>query len=232
MSISSPRINVMLDSVRGASKQLMRDFNELQISSVKSDDFVNKTYSKSKQTICGCLYNYKQSYGFLFEDNVDQKVKEDTYTWFIMPIESKENFSNCMVYFAVSVCLIHKNKVIAAVIDVPALRETFWAEEKKGAFLQDSRFRHVRMRMKSRDGGLIDVSANLLNKLLPDNSNVRSIGSTVLGFAYLAAGRHRGIVYSGVNKYKTLLGRLFLQESGGLLVEDDGLVIAGNIRLA
>ncbi|CCF78197.1 fructose-16-bisphosphatase [Wolbachia endosymbiont of Onchocerca ochengi] len=232
MPISSPRINMMLDSVRGASKQLMRDFNELQISNVKSDDFINKTYSKSKQTICGCLHNYRQGYGFLFEDDLDQEIKDDTYTWFIMPIESKENFSSCMVYFTVSVCLIHKNKVVAAVVDVPALRETFWAEERKGAFLEDSRFRHIRMRVKSRNEGLIDVSGNLLNKLLLDNSNVRSIGSTVLGFAYLAAGRHRGIVYSGVNKYKTLLGRLFLQESGGRLVEDNGLIIAGNIELA
>ncbi|MFP3016619.1 MAG: inositol monophosphatase [Wolbachia sp.] len=231
MSISSPRINVMLDSVRSASRQLMRDFNELQISNVKSADFINKTYSKSKQTIYDCLHDYKRDYGFISEDDTDQEVKDDTYTWFIMPIEGKENFSSCMVYFAVSVCLIHKNKVVAAVIDAPALRETFWAEEKKGAFLEDFRSRYIKMRVKNREGGLIDVSGNLLNKLLPGNSNVRSIGSTILGFAYLAAGRHRGTVYSGVNKYKALLGRLFLQESGGRLTEDNGLIIAGDIKL-
>ncbi|WP_341823292.1 inositol monophosphatase family protein [Wolbachia endosymbiont (group A) of Agelastica alni] len=231
MSISSPRVNVMLDSVRSASRQLMRDFNELQISNVKSADFINKTYSKSKQTIYDCLHDYKRDYGFISEDDTDQEVKDDTYTWFIMPIEGKENFSSCMVYFAVSVCLIHKNKVVAAVIDAPALRETFWAEEKKGAFLEDFRSRYIKMRVKNREGGLIDVSGNLLNKLLPGNSNVRSIGSTILGFAYLAAGRHRGTVYSGVNKYKALLGRLFLQESGGRLTEDNGLIIAGDIKL-
>ncbi|WP_353277249.1 inositol monophosphatase family protein [Wolbachia endosymbiont (group A) of Agelastica alni] len=231
MSISSPRINVMLDSVRNASRQLMRDFNELQISNVKSADFINKTYSKSKQTIYDCLHDYKRDYGFISEDDTDQEIKDNGYTWFITPIESRENFSSCMVYFAVSVCLIHKNKVVAAVIDAPALRETFWAEEKKGAFLEDFRSRHIKMRVKSREGGLIDVSGNLLNKLLPGNSNIRSIGSTILGFAYLAAGRHRGAVYSGVNKYKALLGRLFLQESGGRLTEDNGLIIAGDIKL-
>ncbi|QOD37952.1 inositol monophosphatase family protein [Candidatus Wolbachia massiliensis] len=231
MSILSPRINVMLDSVRSASKQLMRDFNELQISSIKSADFVNKTYSKSKQTIYNCLHDYRQDYDFIFEDDTDQKIKNEGYAWFIMPIEGRENFSSCMVYFAVSVCLIHKNKVVAAVIDAPALRETFWAEEKKGAFLEDFRSRCIKMRMKSRGEGLVDVSGNLLNKLLPGNSNVRSIGSTVLGFAYLAAGRYGGIVYSEVNQYKTLLGRLFLQESTGRLMEDNGLIIAGNIKL-
>ncbi|WP_341821220.1 inositol monophosphatase family protein [Wolbachia endosymbiont (group A) of Myopa testacea] len=231
MSISSPRINVMLDSVRSASRQLMRDFNELQISNVKSADFINKTYSKSKQTIYDCLHDYKRDYGFISEDDTDQEIKDNGYTWFIMPIEGRENFSSCMVYFAVSVCLIHKNKVVAAVIDAPALRETFWAEEKKGALLEDFRSRHIKMRVKSREGGLIDVSGNLLNKLLPGNSNVRSIGSTILGFAYLAAGRHRGAVYSGVNKYKALLGRLFLQESGGRITEDNGLIIAGDIKL-
>ncbi len=221
----------MLDSVRSASKQLMRDFNEFQISNIKSADFINKTYSRCKQTIYNRLHDYKQDYGFIFEDNTDQEIKDDTYTWFIMPIESRENFSSCMVYFALSVCLIHKNKVVAAVIDAPALRETFWAEEKKGAFLEDFRSRHIKMRMKSRKGGLIDVSGNLLNKLLPSNSNVRSIGSTVLGFAYLAAGRYSGIVSSGVNKYKALLGKLFLQESSGRLREDNGLIIAGDKKL-
>ncbi|MDG7056093.1 MAG: inositol monophosphatase family protein [Wolbachia endosymbiont of Meromenopon meropis] len=232
MPILSPRINVMLDSLRSASKQLVRDFNELQISSIKSADFVNKTYSRCKQTICSCLYDYKKDYGFIFEDNdVDQKIKDDNYNWFIIPIESRENFSSCIVYFAVSVCLVYKNKVIAAVVDAPALRETFWAEEKRGAFLEDFRSRHLKMRVKNLEGGLIDVSGNLLNKLLPYNDNIRSIGSTVLGFTYFAAGRYTGIVYSGVSKYKILLGKLFLQESSGKLVEENGLIIAGDIKL-
>ena len=81
------------------------------------------------------------------------------------------------------------------------------------------------------DFGLRLVSGNLLNKLLPSNSNERSIGWTVLGFAYLAAGRYSGIVYSGVNKYKALLGKLYLQESSRRLIEDNGLIIAGDIKL-
>ncbi|WCR54247.1 MAG: Fructose-1 [Wolbachia endosymbiont of Ctenocephalides orientis wCori] len=227
MSISSTRINVMLGSVHSASKQLMRDFNELQISNVKSADFLNKAYSRSKNIIYDWLYGYKRDYGFIYEDDANQEINDNDYTWFVMPIESKENFSSCIVYFAVSVCLIHKNKVVAVVIDAPALKETFWAEEKKGAFLEDFKSRCIKMRMKSRDGGLIDVSSNLLNKLKQDNSSVRSFGSTVLGFAYLAAGRYSGIIYSEANQYKKSLGRLFLQESGGKLKEDKGLIIAG-----
>lgn len=221
----------MLDSVRNASKQLMRDFNELQISSVKSADFINKAYLKSKKTIHYYLHNYKPDYGFIFEDDIDQEIKEDEngYTWFIMPIEARENFSSCMVYFAVSVCLIHKNRVIAVVIEAPALKETFWAEEKKGAFLEDFKLRHIKLRMKNRESGLIDVSGNLLNKLQPGNNNIRSIGSTLLGFAYLAAGRYSGIIYSGINRYKALIGRLLLQESGGRLTESNKLLVAGDM---
>jgi myo-inositol-1(or 4)-monophosphatase len=59
-----------------------------------------------------------------------------------------------MVHFAVSVCFIHKNKVVAAVIDTPALGEAFWAEEKKSTLLEGFRCRHIKMRMKGRDGGL------------------------------------------------------------------------------
>ena len=219
----------MLDSVRNASKQLMRDFNELQISSIKSPDFINKAYSRSKKIIYDRLHGYKEDYGFIFEDDTDQKVKDDGYTWFVMPIEGGENFSSCMVYFAVSVCLIHKNRVVAVVIDAPALKETFWAEEKKGAFIEDFKSRYIRMRMKSRNSGLIDVSTNLLNKLQDNDVFLRSLGSTVLGFAYLAAGRYRGVIYSEANKYKRSLGRLLLQESGGRLKEDNNLIVAGNV---
>lgn len=224
MSISSPRINVMLDAARYASKSIMRDFNELQISNVKSADFVNKTYLRSKQTICNMLGNYKQDYGFIFEDQ-DQ---DSNYSWFVSPIESKENFASCIVYFAISICLIHKNRVVAAVVEAPALRETFWAEEKKGAFLEDARSRHIKMRMTIREEGLIDVSSNLLNKL--PLQNVRSLGSTTLGFAYLAAGRYNGVIYSGIGEYKTSLGKLFLQESGGKITENNELVIAGKVE--
>lgn len=214
----------MLDAARYASRSIMRDFNELHISNVKSADFVSKTYLRSKQTICNMLGNYKQDYGFIFED----QDEDSNYSWFVSPIESKANFASCIVYFAISICLVHKNRVVAAVVDAPALRETFWAEEKKGAFLEDARSRHIKMRMKIREEGLIDVSSNLLNKL--QLQNVRSLGSTTLGFAYLAAGRYNGVIYSGIGKYKTSLGKLFLQESGGRLKENNELVIAGKVE--
>lgn len=49
-------VEFLLD--KDASRQLIRDFNELQISNVKSADFINITYSKSKQTIYDCLHDY------------------------------------------------------------------------------------------------------------------------------------------------------------------------------
>ncbi|UWI83278.1 inositol monophosphatase family protein [Wolbachia endosymbiont of Howardula sp.] len=229
-SISSPRINVMLESIKSASKQLMRDFNELQIYNIRSEDFINKTYSRSQNMIQEYLFNYKKDYGFIYENEQEETVSRD-YNWFILPIESKENFSSCIVYFAISVCLIYKNKVIAVVIDAPALRETFWAEEKKGAFLEDARSRNVKLRTKNRSGGLIDISSNLLHRVSSHNMNIRSIGSSVLGFVYLATDRYTGLIYSGINKYKTLLGRLFLEESGGSIIEHQDLIIAGNVQL-
>ncbi|MDN5248323.1 MAG: inositol monophosphatase family protein [Wolbachia endosymbiont of Tyrophagus putrescentiae] len=229
MSVSSPRINAMINAVRYASKQLMRDFNELQISNVKSADFINKSYSRSKETICNLLYDYRNDYDFIIEDQEGEEQESD-YAWFIGPIEGKENFASCIVYFSTLVCLVHKGKVIAAVIDAPALRETFWAEEKRGALLEDSKSRYIKMRVKSREGGLIDVSGSLLSKL-PPSKNIRSLGSTALGFAHLAAGRYNGIIYSEISKYKISLGKLFLQESSGRLKEDNGLVIAGDTQL-
>jgi myo-inositol-1(or 4)-monophosphatase len=74
--------------------------------------------------------------GFVSENDTDQEIKDNDYTWFIMPVEGRKHVSSCIVYFAVSVCPTHKNKVVAAVIDTPALGEAFWSEEKKGALLE------------------------------------------------------------------------------------------------
>lgn len=229
MSIFSPRINMMIDTAYHASKQLLRDFNELQICNVKSVDFINKSYLHSKQKIHSLLYEYNKDYNFIFEDDLNQEIKDSNYSWFIMPIEGKDNFASCIEYFTISICLIHKNKVVAAIIYAPALKETFWAEENKGAFLEDSRFRCTKMRINNHERGVVDVSSNLLNK--SSLKNIRSFGSITLGFAYLAAGRYSGVIYSGINTYEILLGKLFLQESGGKLIQDNELTIAGNIKL-
>ena len=60
---------------------------------------------------------------------------------------------------------------------MPQLLEKLSGQKRnREDFLEDFRSRHIKMRMRSREGGLIDVSGNLLNKLLPSNSNVRSVG--------------------------------------------------------
>ncbi len=226
----------MLQCVRKASNALIRDFNELQVSQLKSSSFIESAYSRSAKIIRDGLYNYKNDSNFVFEGDAESEINSD-YSWFLLPIDGKENFEKSIVCFAISVCLIYKNKAVAAVVDIPALKETFWAEEGKGAFL-DSSSRFIKMRIGSKQrlsSCIIDcynIDWNLLSNLLSHNFNLRIFGSIMLGFMYLALGRFDIILYSNIHKYKVLMGRLFLQESGyGKVTEKNGLVVAGNSAL-
>ncbi len=239
MTITSPLINVMLQSIRKASRALARDFHEVNKlqSPYGVGNFIKNAQLHSRKIIYDCLCDYRQGYGFLFDEGADTAAKDD-YTWFISVLDSQVNFTSTITYFALSICLIYKDRVVAAVVDAPALQETFWVGEGLGAFIEDPQSRHIKMRINNKQslrGAYIDcynVNGNLHDKLLLNGVQMRCMGSVSLSFAYLAAGRFDALVCSNINKYKAAMGKLFLQESRGkITIDNNNLLIASNLVL-
>ena len=139
--------------------------------------------------------------------------------------------------------------IVAGVTYNPVSDEMFTAEKGSGAFLNNKRLR-VGARPDIREAlvayelpsrGMTDHArsraeiATLQDKVI----GLRSLGSTALGLAYIAAGRLDGFLCRDLKPWDIAGGALIVEEAGGRITNYDGeafssrgrQVLASNTRL-
>ncbi|UQD54706.1 inositol monophosphatase family protein [Anaplasma phagocytophilum] len=242
VALFSPIIGVMINAVRKSSRGLVRDFNEiryLKSSYIAASEFTRAAYSRSSAIIAEELSAYRQGLEIFFEGTRDHRELGPMF-WYVSTIDSRTNFMRGLPYFATAVALIKDEAVVAAVVDAPILRETYYAEKGYGTFVESVQSRYVRMyvtKKESINASMIDFTAGcsrvrgIVSELATQHVVLRSMGSVVLGFSYLCAGCYDMLVYSGLHDYKAEIGRLFVEESKGGVTTDNGLFIASNLFL-
>ncbi|ACZ49365.1 inositol monophosphatase family protein [Anaplasma centrale str. Israel] len=241
-ALFSPVVSVMLKAVRRSSRGLVRDFNEircLQPSHTAAGEFARAAHVRSSRIISEELQAYKQECEILFDD-VGTIQDPSKLFWFVSPIDSRTNFTNGLPYFATAVALVKDEEVVAAVIDAPVLRETFYADKNLGSFAENNQSRYVRLHVAKRESvntALVDFSAGcsdvlvLVENLVSQHAVLRSMGSVMLGFAYASSACYDMVIYSGVNEYKARIGKLFIEGSKGSMISKGGLLVAGSFSL-
>ncbi|GAT75168.1 inositol monophosphatase [Ehrlichia ruminantium] len=240
--IFSSTTNIMLKSVRQSSRALARDFSEIrymQSSYMTASNFMRSAYLRSKKVITEGLHNYRRDYGMIFDDSRDISDVGENF-WFVNPIDSRTNFINYLPYFATLIAFFRHGEPIAAIIDAPALKETFYVEKGVGAFSENVQSRYIKMHVGNKQSisrSVIDFVITKSNVNIIDNQLssqaviIRAMGSMALGFSYLCTGSYDALVYSNVNKYQAAIGKLFVEESKGKVMCSDGLFIASNFTL-
>lgn len=238
-AIYSSVVGVMLKAVRRSSRGLVRDFNEiryLKSSYTAASEFTRAAYTRSSKIIAEELGEYKQGMDILYDGARDAKDPGKTF-WFVSTIDSRTNFMSGLPYFATMVALVKNGEVVAAVVDAPVLRETYYTERGFGSFSESSQSRYSRMYVTKRESinaAVVDFTAGCSNVrgivqgLATNHIVLRSMGSVILGFSYLCAGCYDAIIYSGINEYKASIGKLFIEGSKGSVFVRGGLFVAGN----
>lgn len=241
-ALFSPVIGVILKAVRKSSRGLMRDFNEvryLRSSYTTASEFTRAAYARSSRIIGEELSYYKQGLGVFFEGTRSASEHGDTF-WFVSPIDSRTNFMSGIPYFATAVALVKNGEVVAAVVDAPALNETYYAEKGFGAFVESSHGRYTRLRITNKanaNAAVLEFTAgcanvrDIVSKLASNHIVLRSMGSVVLGATYLCSACYDIIIYSGVREYKAGMVSLFVEESKGGVTVDGNLLFASNSEL-
>jgi myo-inositol-1(or 4)-monophosphatase len=150
--------------------------------------------------------------------------------WCIDPIDGTTNFVRGLPYFAVSVALIREGRSVLGVVYDPVGKETFAAEQGRGAFLNGILLvgRNV---TKDLPDALASVdmkrlSAKLVKQLAthPPYCSQRNFGASTLDWCYTAAGRYDVYLHGGQKLWDYAAGSLVLQETGGYacsLQQDD-----------
>ncbi|HWE47443.1 MAG TPA: inositol monophosphatase family protein [Caulobacteraceae bacterium] len=230
MSQPSGLMQIMINAARKAGRPMGRDFGEvqaLQVSKKGPGDFVTSADLKAEQTLFEMLTEGRPGYGFLGEERGLVEGTDKTHTWIVDPIDGTSNFMHGMPHFAVNVALKRDGKIVAGVTFNPILNELFWAEQGKGAFLNDTRIR-VSARNRLEDS-LIGMGSPFvgrpghaqyfkeLHQLTQRVAGVRRLGSAALDLAWVACGRYDGYWERNLQPWDVSAGIIIVQEAGGMV---------------
>lgn len=163
--------------------------------------------------------------------------------WCIDPLDGTTNYASGLPFFGVSVALIINNQQQLAVIYDPIRDEMFSAIRGKGAFLNDQRLGQPYAPVPLTIPENKPVVAEIDMKRLPEKlatrlvsesifASQRNIGTCVLDWCWLAAGRFDIYLHGGMKLWDYAAGNLIFSEAGGYSVSlDNDAVFRGRLEV-
>lgn len=157
------------------------------------------------------------------------------YKWIIDPIDGTTNFAHGLPLFAISIAVVYKGKPIIGVVEVPALKETFWAQEGRGAYVGNKEI-HVSKTAKleasllatgfpyARRDGRYAKNMILFDAFYKLNQGVRRFGSAAIDLCFTAAGRFDGFWEYDLKPWDVAAGKIIMEEAGGMVTNMDGSI--------
>ncbi len=231
MATRTAIINVMAKACYKASRNLLRDFGEveqLQTSRKGPEDFAKTANDASRRKLLDELTFARPDYGLMAKGAEISKSKDPkNRLWIVDSLNGSKNFSHGIPHWAVSIALEEDRQIVAGVIYDATRDELFWSEKGIGAYLNDTRLRVSERRHLSgcclgvgHLGG--DKYLSTLEKLFNAVNSTRNFGSEALDLAYVAAGRIDGVWQNNVKLWEIAAGILMVREAGGYATDSSG----------
>ena len=220
MNSISPNLNIMIKASQKASKNLIRDFGELeklQVSVKGPSDFVSNADTKAEKIIIEELSKAKKNFSIISEEDGSKVNQDKNNIWIIDPIDGTTNFLHGVPHFAISIALKSNNEIVSGLIYDPIKDEMFYAEKNSGAFFNNHRIRVSNK--KEINSCLFATGGKDDNKKI--DLNIRRTGSAALDMAYVASGRYDGYFQKNLNLWDIAAGIILVKEAGGIVNDID-----------
>jgi len=164
-------------------------------------------------------------YGFIGEemqhaDQVEVCNSSEQGYWVIDPLDGTTNFTSGFLCYGISVALVIDGQSKLAVIYDPVRKECFSAAAGQGAFLNGVRLDCRQERLLGNCIANVDYKrlvGEMAERLVrsPPYRSQRNLGSSVLEWCWLAAGRVQLYLHGGQKLWDFAGGYLVLTEAGG-----------------
>lgn len=196
------------------------------------NDFVTATDLEAENAIIKTL----QSTGYsIFGEETGRTENKTRKKWIIDPLDGTSNFIRSFSFFAVSIALIEddKNLVLGVVYD-PIAKECYWAERKKGAYVNGKKIKVSNH--KDFDGAIIliehgrseknkkDYILSMKNLILNKGALLLRQGSTALMLCYVAKGSAEAFLSCGDELYDYAAGLIIAKEAGAQISDWKGKI--------
>lgn len=236
----SPRLKALIEAAEQAGEILLDFFcrprEGLNVFDKSKGDLVSDADKASEKALAESLGESFPNAAHLREESGRLEGRSAHQVLIYDPLDGTKNFLHQGLNWAVSVALEEKGHITAAVTYAPRLNELFCAEEDQGAWLRDtfrnSAGRWIRLQVypqKNLEGGIIETYpqqaflGDAAGFYTASGTEVRTIGSTCLDLAYVAAGRYQALAKkAGFGPWDLAAGALLVREAGGVITDIEG----------
>ena len=193
---------------------------------LKTDgSFVTQVDQGIQAYLMDTLENCWPQYGFIGEEmTYDDQVKvceqSQSGYWVLDPLDGTTNFTSGFLFYGISLALVMDGRPVLAVVYDPVRDECFSAKKGEGAYLNNKVLRCPNVNSLSDCIANVDYKrlvGDLSSQLVrcPPYRSQRNLGSSVLEWCWLAAGRVQLYLHGGQKLWDFAAGYLILQEAGG-----------------
>lgn len=207
--------------------------NEIKVEDKEGRGNIVTNYDKEIQNILvEELGKLIDSVNFICEEeDMDDGISENGYTFIIDPIDGTVNFSRKLSLSAISVALFKDGQPYISVCYNPYTDELFKAEIGKGAYLNDER---IYVSNKRLNEGIImagnapynvnyqNDSISILSKFMNVANDYRRIGSAVIELCSIACGRAELYFELEISVWDYAAAYLIVREAGGIITDING----------
>lgn len=170
-------------------------------------------------------------YSFLGEETGSVEKKSE-FVWVVDPIDGTNNFAHRFPYFCISIGLAKDNLPVAGVVYNPVLKDLYYAERGKGAYLNGERISVsknkklidclVETGFPYEEMNLAQKTLQHISKLLGKINGIRRSGSAALDMCYIARGAVDAFFCYALKPWDITAATIILEEAGGKITNFKG----------
>lgn len=215
------------DIAREAGEFIRRELGKVQDKSIEEKSFnqlVSYVDRQAEELLVEKLHQLLPEATFLTEEKTVADSAGE-WQWIIDPLDGTTNFLHGVPAFAVSIALKHQEEIVVGVVYEINRDECFYAWQKGGAWLNDSRVRVTKTSelaqalvatgFPTTDFDRLLQYQDALGYFMQHTRGVRRLGSAAVDLAYTACGRFDAFFEYNLNAWDVAAGVLIVQEAGG-----------------
>ena len=225
----SRMLETAIVAARLAGQRAMEEINFIKASVKSGTELVTQADARCQQIIVDRIKETYPDHGFIAEESGEAKLFKqpprgaELLWWVIDPIDGTNNFAHRMLFFTISIAVMHEGEPIVGVIFDPATDSMFTAVKGGEAQLNSRRitagkdamdeFSSVGLDSHFEDG-VPAWACEIIQR-----TRFRNLGTTALQLAYVANG---GLIATIVNcpKLWDIAAGALIAETAGALVSD------------
>lgn len=244
-------LNYVLDKM----KNMVTEVSKYQLDNYRSDDLkidrkstqtdlVTEVDKNSEALIIKSIREYFPLHDILTEETGEIGTDSD-YRWIIDPLDGTNNYACGIPIFGISIALEYKGEIIAGIVHMPYLKESYWALKGQGAYCNGEKIicgqKTELLECMAATGFPYDKHINKennlkeINTLIPKVRGIRRLGSAAYDLCLVAHGIYDFYWEMGIKKWDIAAGEIIIREAKGCVQNIESkraiAIIAGNLKL-